>query len=210
MIAKALITLALAFCAGSVPFALLTTRWLGRPDPRLSGSGNIGATNVLRTSGKAAGITTLAGDILKGTLAVYLLPLLLAAPEESRPIAGLAAAGAVCGHLFSPFAGFKGGKGVATGLGAMAVLMPGPVAIAALVFAGVIALTRYVSLGSMLGAVAVPAAALLTGAPPPYPLTAAVIGVLVIWRHKENIRRLLRGEENRLGGSRAAAEENAP
>ncbi|MDA0998970.1 MAG: glycerol-3-phosphate 1-O-acyltransferase PlsY [bacterium] len=210
MIAETLITLVLAFFAGSVPFALLTTRWLGRPDPRLSGSGNIGATNVLRTSGKTAGIATLAGDILKGTLAVYLLPLLLAAPEESRPIASLAAAGAVCGHIFSPFAGFKGGKGVATGLGAMAVLTPAPVAIAALVFAGAVALTRYVALGSMLGAVAVPVAALLTGAPPPYPLTATVIGLLIIWRHKENIRRLLQGEENRLGGGRPAAEDKKP
>lgn len=210
MITEALIALALSFFAGSIPFALVTTRLLGHPDPRLSGSGNIGATNVLRTSGKTAGIATLAGDILKGALAVYLIPLLLAAPEAHRPIAALAAAGAVCGHLFSPFVGFKGGKGVATGLGAMAVLMPGPVALAMAVFAGVVALTRYVSLGSMLGAAVVPAAALLTGVPPPYPLTATVIALLIIWRHQKNIQRLLRSEEDRLGGKRSTPEEKKP
>lgn len=184
---------------GAIPFGLVVTKCLGCDDPREAGSGNIGATNVLRTSGWTTGLLTLAGDVLKGSVAVAFVPGLLVAPPEGLPATGVAAIAAVLGHMYSPFTGFSGGKGVATGLGAFALLMPAPTALAVGVFIAAVGVTRYVSLGSILAALVVP----LTGALAAYPAekvaAAAVISALVILRHKDNIRRLIRGEENRFG-----------
>jgi glycerol-3-phosphate acyltransferase PlsY len=183
---------------GAIPFGLIVTKSLGRDDPREAGSGNIGATNVLRTSGWATGLLTLAGDILKGSAAVAFVPGLLPATGD-LPATGLAALAAVLGHMYSPFTGFSGGKGVATGLGVFALLMPGPAALAVGVFIVAVGITRYVSLGSILAALTVPLAGALAAYPAEKTVAAALISALVIFRHKDNIGRLIRGEENRFG-----------
>ncbi len=189
----------LAGFLGSIPFGLLVTRCLGLADPRGAGSGNIGATNVLRTSGWASGLLTLAGDIGKGAAAAGLLPLLIAAPQGGLYAPEVAALGAVLGHMYSPFTGFRGGKGVATGLGVFALLMPVPTLGATIVFVAAVGISRYISLGSILAALTVPLVSGWMGSPGETTATATLIAALIIWRHKDNIRRLLRGEENRFG-----------
>ena len=183
---------------GAIPFGLVITRLLGAEDPRKSGSGNIGATNVLRTSGWKSGVLTLLLDVLKGVAAILFARYVysrISAPAL-EPIAALAA---VTGHMYSPFTGFRGGKGVATGLGVFALLTPGPTAIAALVFILVVAAARYVSLGSMLAAAAVPIAGVWMNYSTLVCTSSALISLLVIWKHQDNIARLMRGEENRIG-----------
>ena len=183
---------------GAVPFGILVTRLFGAEDPRESGSGNIGATNVLRTSGWKSGVLTLLLDVFKGVAAIlfarYAVSLGYAPVLE--PLAALAA---VLGHMYSPFTGFRGGKGVATGLGVFALLIPGPTALAALVFILVAAVTRYVSLGSMFAAATAPLAGYWMNYPAVVCALSGVISLLVIWKHQDNIGRLMRGEENRIG-----------
>lgn len=206
-----LLTFLLAALLGAIPVGVIVARHLGQPDPRHAGSGNPGATNVLRTGGKLAGALTLAGDILKGIVAVGVVPGLVAAPAGALVPPALAAIAAVLGHMFSPFTGFRGGKGVATGLGVFAMLMPGPTAGAVLVFTGAVGVTRYVSVGSILGAVTVPLAGAWAGYPSETAGSAALIALLVIWRHRDNIRRLSKGQENRLGkqkGQKSLGVEN--
>ncbi len=183
---------------GAVPFGVLITRLLGAEDPRKSGSGNIGATNVLRTSGWKSGVLTLLLDVLKGVAAI-LFARYVASRISAPVLEPIAALAAVLGHMYSPFTGFRGGKGVATGLGVFALLTPGPTALAALVFILVVAVTRYVSLGSMLAAAAVPLAGFWMNYPVVVYTSSALISLLVIWKHQDNIGRLMRGEENRIG-----------
>lgn len=197
MIPSYLLTFLMGGLLGSIPFGLLVSKLFGKTDPRESGSSNIGATNVLRTGGWAPGLITLGGDVAKGTVAVSLLPLIF--PAEGLYIPELAGISAVLGHMFSPFTGFRGGKGVATGLGVFAVLLPIPTLVAALVFIGLVGASRYVSLGSILGALSVPVVAALWGYPASTTAAAALISALIVWRHQENIQRLIRGEENRFG-----------
>ena len=183
---------------GAIPFGVVITRLFGTGDPRKSGSGNIGATNVLRTSGWKSGVLTLALDVLKGVAAILFARYVssrISAPAL-EPIAALAA---VIGHMYSPFTGFRGGKGVATGLGVFALLTPGPTALAALVFVLAVAVTRYVSLGSMLAAATVPLAGVWMNYSTLVCASSALISLLVIWKHQDNIGRLMRGEENRIG-----------
>ncbi len=189
----------LAGFLGSIPFGLLVTRCLGLTDPRGAGSGNIGATNVLRTSGWGSGLLTLAGDIAKGAASVGLLPILIVVPQGGLYAPEISALGAVLGHMYSPFTGFRGGKGVATGLGVFALLMPVPTLGATIIFAAAVGITRYISLGSILAAITVPLVGRWMGGPGETTATATLIAALIIWRHKDNIRRLLRGEENRFG-----------
>lgn len=183
---------------GAIPFGVLITRLFGAEDPRESGSGNIGATNVLRTSGWKSGVLTLLLDVLKGVAAIlfarYVASLVSAPALE--PVAALAA---VLGHMYSPFTGFRGGKGVATGLGVFALLTPGPTALATLVFIIVVGTTRYVSLGSMLAAATVPLAGFWLNYSTVVCALSGLISLFVIWKHQDNIGRLMRGEENRIG-----------
>ncbi len=201
MIATLAAVILIGALLGSIPFGVIMSKLFGRPDPREKGSGNVGATNVLRTGGAAPALLTLAGDILKGAAAAGALPGLAGAPPGSLAAPALAGLAAVLGHMFSPFVGFRGGKGVATGLGVLALLMPGPTAWGVLVFAAAAGATRYVSVGSMLGAITIPLAGALGGHPPALIGVAALIALLIVWRHKENIARLRRGEENRIGAS---------
>jgi acyl phosphate:glycerol-3-phosphate acyltransferase len=186
---------ALGYVLGSIPTGLLVARWQRGVDIRRHGSGNIGMTNVLRAVGKGAAALTLVGDLAKG-----LLPVLLARAWLTSPWAiGLVALAAVIGHLFPVFAGFHGGKGVATTLGASLPLLPGPLLIAFLVFATCVALRRQVSLGSLAAAAALPIAAFAWGSPAAYVLYALMAATLIWYRHRENIQRLLAGTEPTIG-----------
>ena len=182
---------------GAIPFGILITRLLGAEDPRKSGSGNIGATNVLRTSGWKSGVLTLLLDVVKG-IAAILFARYVASRVSAPALEPVAAIAAVLGHMYSPFTGFRGGKGVATGLGVFALLTPGPTVIAALAFILVVSVTRYVSLGSMLAAATVPFAGVWMSYSTAVCASSALISLLVIWKHQDNIGRLLRGEENRI------------
>ena len=188
--------LVVGYLLGSIPFGLLLTRWTGGGDIRQQGSGNIGATNVLRTGRKGVALATLLLDGGKGAAAYFI-------GEAIGPGLGLhAAAGAFFGHLYPVWLGFRGGKGVATMLGiSLAMLWPAGVAFA-LVWLGVFALFRWSSLAGMLGAVAVPVTAAFLGRFDVTLLTLA-FALVLIWKHRENIDRLLSGEEPRFGRSAA-------
>lgn len=187
-----------AYLLGSIPTGVLVSRMFGSVDPRKSGSGNIGATNVGRTSGRLAGALTLLGDILKGALPVLAVSLLGA---ESRFIS-LTGFAAFAGHLFPVFLGFRGGKGVATACGVMAVVSPLATLLSALVFVLAAALKRYVSLASMLSAAMLPVFLSFLPEDKDYVPLGAVVAVLIIIKHKENIKRLASGTENRIGGGK--------
>ena len=184
------------YVVGSVASAIFVCRALGLPDPRTEGSGNPGATNVLRSGGKFAAALTLAGDVLKGVLPV----LLARAISDSPAVAAAAGLGAFAGHLYPVFFRFRGGKGVATCFGVVAALS-WPIVIgmgaAWLLIAG---LSRTVSLASITAAIVAPVLAVVFDAPTA--LLAALIAMctMLVMRHQENISRLLRGEERKLGG----------
>ncbi|MDP6231143.1 MAG: glycerol-3-phosphate 1-O-acyltransferase PlsY [Nitrospinaceae bacterium] len=181
----------IAYLLGSIPFGVLLAR-VQSVDLREHGSGNIGATNVARVLGKKAGILTLLGDVLKGWLAVALASWVLDDPVV------IAAAGlmAFCGHLFSMFLKFKGGKGVATGLGIHLYTMPMASLGAMGVFVCTLWISKYVSLSSIIAAIALPAFGIFLGVPLPYVYMSLLISVLVIFKHHENIRRILAGTES--------------
>ncbi len=186
------LALLLGYLVGTVPSGLLFTRLAGLGDVRRIGSGNIGATNVLRTGRKGIAALTLAADILKGYL-----PAALALAFWGRQAAWAAALGAVLGHCFPIWLGFRGGRGVATAAGVLLALSPWVLLAAALVFAATVALTRYVSLGSLLAAATAPAAAALSGMWPEAGLFL-LLALVVAVRHRANIERLLAGREHRL------------
>jgi acyl phosphate:glycerol-3-phosphate acyltransferase len=180
---------------GSIPTGMLIARWQAGIDIRQHGSGNIGMTNVLRAVGAGAAALTLLGDLAKG-----LIPVLLARACLTSPwTIGLVALAAIIGHMFPLFAGFHGGKGVATTLGAFISLLPGPLLIALVVFAICLGLRRQVSLGSLAAAATLPLAALLWGAPAAYVVGALVAAALIWYRHRDNIGRLLAGTEPAIG-----------
>ena len=187
-----LYALALGYALGSVPFGLLLTRAFGAGDLRSIGSGNIGATNVLRTGRKGLAAATLLLDALKGLAAVLLAYRLF--PE----VAGLAALGAILGHCFPVWLGFKGGKGVATMMG-ISLGLGWPIgATYAAVWLAVLGLTRISSLAGMSAAIAAPIVAWATGHAGLAPILA-VIAALVLWLHRGNIARLQAGTEAKLG-----------
>lgn len=194
----ALIALA-AYCLGSISFAVFVSRLMRLPDPRSYGSKNPGATNVLRSGSKLAAALTLLGDTGKGALAVWLATLWTGAPAAAGAEAPVAGAMAFLGHLYPAFHGFKGGKGVATAAGVLLAidLWLGLGVLAS--FAIILAFFRMVSLASIFAALFAPFWAFwLFGARPVVPAVAG-IAILLIWRHHENIGRILRGEESRLG-----------
>lgn len=181
-----------AYLAGSIPCGIIVSKFLGAGDPRLQGSGNIGATNISRVSGKKAGLITLMGDALKGALPA--LAGILLAPDTPY-IAGLAGFAAFIGHLYPLTLGFKGGKGIATALGVFLVLTPWAIALEALLFAVMILLTRIVSVGSIMAALTLPLCICLLDYPKAYALVALFIAILTIYKHRENLKRLIEGEE---------------
>lgn len=200
---RALAVAALAYAVGSVPFSFLVARAFGVADVRRVGSGNVGATNVLRSAGKAAGLLALACDAGKGAAAVAIAGLLFAGRED---LAALAAVGAVVGHMYPVWLRFEGGKGVATGLGAFGPLVPGAALWALAAFAAVAAVGRYVSLGSIAGALTLAAVSYAHRGSAPVAWAAAATAALVLWRHRSNLRRILDDLAPRRGGSGEAGE----
>jgi glycerol-3-phosphate acyltransferase PlsY len=182
----------IAYLIGSVPFGLILTGMAGAGDVRRIGSGNIGATNVLRTGRKGLALATLALDVLKGALPVW-----LAYRYFGPDMAVVAGLGAVLGHCFPVWLKFRGGKGVATAGGVLVALTPAVAAIAIGVFVLVVIATRYVSLASMLGATAAAPAAYLLGYAQAAELYLA-LALLIVVKHAGNVRRLARGTEARL------------
>jgi len=183
-----------SYLLGSIPFGVVLSR-SRNINLKEHGSGNIGATNVARVLGKKAGLLTLLGDLLKGSLAVFLADLFLKNPN------GIAIAGALAftGHIFSIFLKFKGGKGVATGLGVLLYSIPYPTLCAAVIFGLILWSCRYVSLGSIVSAISIPLTAMLFGEAAPYIYLSSFIAILIVWRHSENIARLRTGTENKFG-----------
>jgi glycerol-3-phosphate acyltransferase PlsY len=182
-----------AYLVGSIPTGLLLARRAGI-DPRRSGSGNVGATNVARSAGVRIGLATLAGDATKGALPVVTARWL----DLGESVAASAGVAAVIGHVAPIGLRFRGGKGVATALGALSVLAPGAAAACVAVFAAVAWRHRLVSLASILAAITAPAVLLVTGAPTGTTAAMAVVAALIVARHHENLRRLVAGTEPRL------------
>jgi len=187
----------LGYAVGSVPFAFLLARRAGI-DVRVAGSGNVGAANVLRTSGLPLGVTVMALDIVKGAATV------LAAYAAVGTIQSMAAAGAaaVVGHIYPIWLRFHGGKGVAVAAGAFAILAPVATVAAAVVFVTAVGLTRVISLGSVAATLTLPPAAWYAGAPTSVLVAASGIASLILFRHRGNVRRIARGTERRFGEAR--------
>ena len=183
------------YLIAAIPTGVVIARLMGGEDVRQKGSGNIGATNVYRVAGKLAGVLTLVGDTLKGFLPLLAFKTWL---EPTPTQLGIASAIAILGHCYPVYLKFKGGKGVATALGIFLVISPKAVFFALIVFILTVAITRYISLGSVLAALSAPLVILLLNHQQPVFLATLFIAALVIWRHNSNIRRLLDGTENRF------------
>ena len=200
--------LAVGDVSGSLPWGLWLGRWFKGVDVRTIGSGNLGATNVYRSLGPGIGVATLLLDVAKGALPVWLVPqagFAQAFPGGPEWCAVAVAFAAVAGHVFTFLAGFKGGKGVATSVGVLLALSPPAFGVFLAVFFATLLATRFVSLGSMLGAIAF-TVALWRFSPGGFASPRVILGVLlavvVIVRHKDNISRLLKGQESRFSFTR--------
>ena len=192
MNSAAILALLVGYLLGSIPFGLLLTRVAGKGDIRDIGSGNIGATNVLRTGSKGLAAATLLLDALKGAAAVLLAQTFW--PEAVN----FAAVGALVGHLFPVWLRFNGGKGVATMLGILVPIFWQAALVYAAVWLGLLAVLRISSLAGMCAAASAPITALILGRMDQFPMLLG-FALLVIWKHRENIRRVVRGEEPRVG-----------
>ena len=189
-----IIAAAVSYLLGSIPNGLILGKAIWGVDLRQHGSGNIGATNAWRTIGKAGGFSIFLLDMLKGAISAY-LGLQFGGGELAGIICGLLA---IAGHSWSVFLGFKGGKGVATGLGVIAMLMPMVTAIVFLVWLAIVKATGYVSLGSIVAAVLVPVLALFMGLHTDFMVLGLIAAVFIVYRHKSNISRLLNGTESKI------------
>jgi len=186
----------LAYLLGSISFAVLLVRATTGRDIRAEGSGNAGATNVLRSHGKKLALLVALLDVAKGVAAVHLMRLVTADPRWSAA-AGFAA---ILGHVFPVFYGFRGGKGVATAVGAFLALSPVALLVCLAIFLAIVAATRYVSLGSVVAlALLPPIAGLFFHAPRPIVTAAGLTALLILGKHLPNLKRLARGEERKLG-----------
>jgi len=182
------------YLLGSVPTGLILTKLFSKVDPRKIGSKNIGATNIFRTAGKALGVLTLVGDLLKGAISVWI------AIQWGESDLWIAASGLTpfLGHVFPIFLGFKGGKGVATALGIYLVISPIAVLIEFIIFAGIVWKWRIISLGSIICATTIPILiAFFRSDSQAYFILSVIIAALILYRHQSNISRLLQGTENK-------------
>jgi glycerol-3-phosphate acyltransferase PlsY len=186
------------YLLGSLPFAVITSKIFGLADPRSFGSGNPGATNVLRSGNKLAALITLIGDAAKGWLAMFIATK-LSAGDTAVAIAGISA---FLGHVFPFTLGFKGGKGVATALGVMLGFSPAFAGIAALTWVAVVLLTRYSSLAALIAAVEAPLLAFWLFDDPVIVASVLVMTVTLVVRHRSNIRNLIAGTESKIGKSK--------
>jgi len=189
-----ILSVVIAYLLGGVPFGYLLVKWTRGADVRESGSGNIGATNVMRTTGRGMGAATLALDLAKGFAAVWIAGWLTGRQPVWMSLAALAV---MAGHAFPAFLGFKGGKAVASFIGAFLYLTPLPLLSVLLLFVIVVAATRFISAGSILAAATFPFGVWMILHPPiPVMLASLIAGVFIVYRHKENIQRLRAGTEH--------------
>jgi glycerol-3-phosphate acyltransferase PlsY len=189
-----LLVAAIAYLLGAIPFGYLLVKWTTGADVRTGGSGNIGATNVLRTTGRAAGVATLLLDIGKGYLAVWIAGRL---SEHGAVTMSVAALSVMAGHAYPVFLKFKGGKAVASFVGAFLCLTPTALAAVLVVFVIVVAWTRHISMGSIVAAATFPLAVWLIQKPEvTVVLAGAVAGAFIIYKHSSNVRRLRAGTEH--------------
>lgn len=189
--------LIVSYILGSIPNGLIFVRAIWHIDLRERGSQNIGATNAWRVVGKPAGILVFILDFLKGALSVYLAEMLIDPPEKFMAMA-LAGIVAILGHSVSMFMKFRGGKGVATGLGVIAMLMPKVTLIVFLTWLVIVLITRYVSLGSIVAATLTPILAWFFDSPIEFVIFGLVAAILIVVRHRANILRLIHGNENKI------------
>jgi glycerol-3-phosphate acyltransferase PlsY len=191
-----LVYIVTAYLLGSIPVGVVLARLKGQ-DPRKAGSGNIGATNVMRTVGKGLGILTLAGDILKGFLPTWLA----IHYDQSAIVVAACGLAAFAGHLWPIYLGFKGGKGVATALGLFLALKPAVIPLLIVVFTLLLLKWRYVSLGSLVGTALMPLLLLIFGSPVEYVIVSLIVGLLIYYKHRDNIKRLMSGKEHKFRGT---------
>ena len=189
-----------AYLVGSIPFAMISSKIFGLADPRTYGSGNPGATNVLRSGNKKAALFTLIGDVLKGTLAVVVAKQM---GLDDTTIA-LVALAVFLGHLYPVFLGFKGGKGVATAAGVLFALDPLLGAAVAGTWLLVAYISRYSSLAALVAAAAAPLFAALMHGATNQTIVVGILGMALIGKHWQNIQRLLAGQESKIGGKKKA------
>jgi glycerol-3-phosphate acyltransferase PlsY len=189
-----MLAMVLGYLAGSVPFAFLLARRAGI-DVRAVGSGNVGAANVMRATGTGRAVAVMALDVAKGAAAVAIAQV----ATGGAVLASLTGAAAIVGHIYPVWLRFHGGKGVAVAAGVFALLAPLATAAAALLFVLIVWATRYVSLGSVAATIALPPAAWLAGAPAAVVSAASGSAVLILFRHRANLRRLRAGTERRFG-----------
>lgn len=197
----AALVLVAAYLIGGIPFGYIVVRLKSGEDVRSLGSGNIGATNVLRTTGRALGVVTLLLDIAKGAFAVWLAEYVLG----SRQWMATTALAVMAGHAFPVFLKFRGGKAVASFVGAFLYLTPVPLLATLIIFVVTVAYTRYISLGSIIAAMLFPLAVWLIEHPPATVVSCAVVaGAFIVYRHRANISRIREGNEHRFsfGGRR--------
>lgn len=192
MASAAVLLVILGYFIGSIPTGVIVAKVLGTPDPRTGGSKNIGATNVGRVAGKKAGAITLIGDVFKGAVPVFIASMVTVDPA----VIGATGFFAFIGHIFPVFLGFKGGKGVATAFGVVLVISPLSAVFTAITYRVIVAVKKYVSLGSMVAASCVPAFFYFTGVKEYSPMGVAVAFIIII-KHKDNIKRLIAGTENK-------------
>lgn len=190
----------LGYLLGSLSSAVLVSRTLGLADPRTTGSRNPGATNVLRIGGKRAAVLTLAGDVLKGVVAVVIARLV----TDDAVVLALTALAAFLGHLYPVFFGFRGGKGVATALGVWLALVPAVGALLLVTWLVIALVFRYSSLAALVAALAAPLYVLWLAPLMAYLAIAIVMTALLIWRHRSNIRNLWIGTETKIGAAKPA------
>ncbi len=188
-----------SYLLGSVPTGVVLAKAFSSKDIRQAGSGNIGATNAVRVLGKKLGILTFLGDMLKGFLPVFIGARIFQTQPQVLWAVCLFGFGAFLGHLFPVYLKFQGGKGVATAFGVFLYLAPAVILIALALFVLVVALWRYVSLGSLTAAAAVPVVLAGFSFPVPLTLLGIVIGLLIFVKHKSNIQKLFSGTENKMG-----------
>ena len=191
---NAVLAVTIGYLVGSIPFAYLLSRYRGI-DLRSAGSGNVGASNVLRTTGVRAALLAMVLDGAKGTIAVMMVQLISAGIVASV----VAACASVVGHVYPIWLRFRGGKGVATAAGAFAMLAPEALGIAAFVFLLAVVVTRFISVGSIAGALTLTLVAAITDVPGVVAIGATVSTFIIIYRHRENLVRLVAGTERRIG-----------
>lgn len=195
---RMVIPIIVSYLLGSIPVGYLIVNARTGADIRETGSGGTGATNVSRRAGKGAGILTLILDALKGSAAVIIATIILRDFNHALWWIGTAGILAILGHIFPVWLGFRGGKGVATGVGVFLILTPVAVLLSGLLFLIVVVFTRYVSLGSMIGALSVPALAWPLNYGTPLVFTTLFGALLIVFAHRQNIQRLMTGTENKF------------